>query len=165
MSMSKPLIAELAMEAANTKKIFERIPFDQLGWKPHEKSMPMGRLATHVAELPGWITMTINTDEFDLAAMTYKPTPVNSNEELIALLDKNVQAAVEALEKSTDEDMMKIWTLRNGDHIIFQLPKVAVIRGSAMNHSVHHRGQLTTYLRQHNIPVPGMYGPSADEMN
>jgi hypothetical protein len=137
MSISKPMIAELTMEAANTQKMLERVPFAELGWKPHEKSMPLGRLATHVA----------------------------TTEELVAFHQKNIADAVEAMEKATDEDMMKPWTLRNGDHVIMTMPKVAVIRNVGMNHIIHHRAQLSTYLRQHNIPVPGMYGPSADEMN
>lgn len=165
MSISKPFIAELQVEAANTKKMLERVPFEHIGWKPHDKSMPMGRLATHVAELPGWITMTIKSDELDLGASGYNPTPVSNSEELVALHDKNVSSAIEALEAISDEDMMKTWTLRNGEHIIFQLPKAVVIRTSAINHLIHHRAQLSTYLRQHNVPVPGMYGPSADEMN
>jgi uncharacterized damage-inducible protein DinB len=165
MSISKPMIAELTMEAANTQKMLERVPFAELGWKPHEKSMPLGRLATHVAEIPTWISMTVNTDEFDLAAPRAATTPINTTEELVAFHQKNIADAVEAMEKATDEDMMKPWTLRNGDHVIMTMPKVAVIRNVGMNHIIHHRAQLSTYLRQHNIPVPGMYGPSADEMN
>lgn len=159
------MIAELTMEAANTKKMLERVPFEHIGWKPHEKSMGMGSLATHIAVIPTWITMTIKTDEFDLAAAPYNPPAVNSAEELVALHEKNIADAVEQMENVSDEDMMKPWTLRHGDHVIMTLPKVAVIRSVGMNHIIHHRAQLSTYLRHHDVPVPGMYGPSADEKN
>ncbi len=159
------MIAELTMEAANTKKMLERVPFEHSNWKPHEKSNTMGRLATHVAEIPTWITMTITTDEFDLAKADRKPAQINNAEELVALHEKNIAEAAAHMETVTDEDMLKPWTLRHGDHVIFTLPKVAVIRNVGMNHIIHHRAQLSTYLRHHDVPVPGMYGPSADEMN
>ena len=164
MSYNKGLIAELQMEAASTKKMLERVPVDKNDWKPHEKSMKMGRLATHVAELPGWIAMTMGTDELDLSKMDYKPVMPNTTEELTANLDANVNKAVAALENAKDEDFDKMWTLRNGDHVIFTMPKKAVIRSMAYSHHYHHRGQLSVYLRLLDIPVPGMYGPSADDV-
>ncbi len=133
-------------------------------WKPHEKSMKLGRLASHVAELPGWIAMTMTTDELDLSKMDYKPVIASSTEELTGILDTNVDKAVGALEKATMEDFQKPWTLRNGDNVFFTMPRMGVIRSMAYSHHYHHRGQLSVYLRLLDIAVPGMYGPSADEM-
>ena len=164
MSHNQSLIAELKMEAANTRKMLERVPTDNNDWKPHDKSMKIGNLANHVAELPGWISMTIGTDELDLATMNYKPVISTSTEELLAKLDENVNKALAALESSTDADLDKMWTLRKGSHVIFSMPKKAVIRSMAYSHHYHHRGQLSVYLRLLNIPVPGMYGPSSDDI-
>ena len=164
MSYNMGLIAELKMEAASTKKMLERVPVEKNDWKPHDKSMKMGRLATHVAELPGWIAMTMNTDELDLGAMDYKPVMATSTEDMISRLDENVNKALGALENAKDEDFDKMWTLRNGAHVIFTMPKKAVIRSMAFSHHYHHRGQLSVYLRLLDIPVPGMYGPSADDV-
>ncbi len=159
------LIAELQMEAAATKKMLERVPTDNNDWKPHDKSMKIGNLANHVAELPGWIAMTMTTDELDLSKMDYKPKISQSTAELLGKLDENVNKAVAALENSTDDDFHKMWTLRNGDKVIFAMPKIAVLRAMAFSHHYHHRGQLSVYLRLLDIPVPGMYGPSYDDMN
>jgi uncharacterized damage-inducible protein DinB len=165
MSHNQSLIAELKMEAANTRKMLERVPTDNNDWVPHAKSMKIGNLANHVAELPGWIAMTMATDELDLSTMNYKPVISTSTEELLAKLDENVNKAVASLENASDEDFMKPWTLRRGDHVIFAMPKIAVIRGMAFSHHYHHRGQLSVYLRLLDIPVPGMYGPSYDDIN
>ncbi len=165
MSINQGLIAELKMEAASTRKILERVPVEKNDWKPHDKSMKLGNLANHIAELPGWITMTMGTEELDLAAMNYKPTIPTSTAELLAKLDENVNKAVAALESASDEDFGKMWTLRRGDHVIFSMPKIAVLRSMALSHHYHHRGQLSVYLRLLDVHVPGMYGPSYDEMN
>jgi uncharacterized damage-inducible protein DinB len=157
------IIPELKQEAAQTKKILEKVPFDQWQWKPHEKSMALGRLATHVAELSKWITMCINTDELDFSKREYKANVFESREQLLQHLDQNVQEALATLEKTTDAQLLENWTLRNGEHVIFTMPKIAVIRSMAMNHMIHHRGQLSVFLRLLDIPIPGMYGPSADE--
>jgi uncharacterized damage-inducible protein DinB len=163
MGMRQGMIMEIQHEAANSRKMLERVPFDKADWKPHDKSMNIGRLATHVAELPKWTEMTLQTDELDWEKFEYKPTIVNNTEELLALLDKNVAAATTALENASDEDMMKPWTMRRGEHVFFTLPKAAVIRNFSLNHGYHHRGQLSVFLRLNEIPVPGMFGPSADE--
>ena len=163
MNQNEQFIAEMEAEAKNTRKMLERVPVDKLTWQPHEKSMMLGRLASHVAELPSWITMTINTDEFDLAKMDYKPLQYTTNEELLAHFEQNQAAAIHALQTSTEEDLMKPWTLRRGDHVMMTMPKAAVIRNWALSHQVHHRGQLSVYLRMLDIPVPGMYGPSKDD--
>jgi uncharacterized damage-inducible protein DinB len=164
MSLKHALIAELQMEAASTRKMLERVPTDKSDWKPHEKSMKLGRLASHVAELPSWIAMTMTTDGLDLTMMDYKPLMNGTNAELLELLDNSVKGAIAALENSKDEDFEKIWTLSNGEHVIFTMPKNAVVRSSALSHMYHHRGQLGVYLRLLDVPVPGMYGPTADEM-
>jgi uncharacterized damage-inducible protein DinB len=164
MSQNQALIAELQMEAANTRKILNCVPTDKNDWKPHEKSMVLGRLTSHVADLPSWITMTIKTSELDLATMDYKPHISTTTEELVAYFDGKINEAVATLEKSTDEDLDAMWTLRRGDHVMFTLPKKVVIRSMAMSHQYHHRGQLTVYLRLLDVPFPGIYGPSADDM-
>jgi uncharacterized damage-inducible protein DinB len=164
MSLNQSFIAELQIEAASTNKMLANFPSDKNTWKPHEKSMTLARLAVHIAELPGWITMTMTTDELDLSKMDYKPQVPENAEELVSMHTKNVDAAVKALEASTDADFMKNWTLRNGDHIIFTMPKIAVLRSMAYSHLYHHRGQLSVYLRMLDVTVPGMYGPSADDI-
>lgn len=163
--LNTALIAELKSEAAKTRKMLALVPIaDKADWVPHTKSMKLGRLALHVAELAGWTGMTITTDELDFAK-GYTPTPTPATtEELLAILDKNVEMSLKALENADDELLAKPWTLRSGDHVYFTLPKKVVIRDMCYNHVVHHRGQLSVYLRLLNIPIPGMYGPSADEM-
>ncbi|MBA3830231.1 MAG: hypothetical protein H0X33_14925 [Taibaiella sp.] len=165
MGMNQHLIAELKNEAASTRKMLERVPLDKADWKPHDKSMTLGRLATHVAELPTWVGITINTDELDLGKNTNTPTKVTTNEELVALHDKNVNDAVAALESASDEHMKKSWKLLHNGHTIFEMPKAAVVRSFSLSHLYHHRGQLSVYLRLNDVPVPGMYGPSADDKN
>lgn len=161
--MNQALIAELKMEGASTRKMLERVPADKSTWKPHDKSMAMGRLATHVAELSSWVTMTMNTAELDFATWEYKPFVPASNEELVAYHDEKIAEAIAALEKASDADFGAMWTMRRGENVFFTLPKAVVLRTWAYNHMVHHRGQLSVYLRLLDIPVPGMYGPSADE--
>ncbi|KAA5533802.1 DUF1572 domain-containing protein [Taibaiella lutea] len=164
MDIKQGLINELSMEAANTRKMLERVPADKLEWQPHNKSMPLRRLAVHVAELSNWPVLVVNDDELDFSKMDYKPPVITTTEELLDIHEKGVEQAVAAIRNMSDEDLMKPWTLRNGEHIIFQLPKIAVLRGMCFNHIYHHRGQLSVYLRLLDIQVPGMYGPSADEM-
>ncbi len=162
MAISDGLIGELEMEAATTRKVLERIPAEIFDWKPHEKSMEMGRLAMHVADMFSWYVATLETDELDFAA-GYEEAKPTSTEELTVLLDKNVAAATESLKNTDDETLRKNWKLRNGETVYFDLPKIQVLRGMVMNHIIHHRGQLSVYLRLNNIPVPEIYGPSADE--
>jgi uncharacterized damage-inducible protein DinB len=162
MSLNKALAAELQFEAASTKKILERVPNDKLTWKPHEKSMTLQRIASHIAELPTWVTNAIKKDGLDLGA-GFQPTLLPSAEEMVSYYEKNVQEALETLESAAPEVFDEMWTLRRGDHIIFTMPKKVVIRNMAMNHLVHHRGQLSVFLRLLDVPIPGMYGPSADE--
>jgi uncharacterized damage-inducible protein DinB len=143
----------------------ERIPTEQFGWKPHERSTAIGRLATHVAEIPTHITTILTTDERDMAAPRPAPTVADDNKSVLDIHDKNVAAAVTALENATDEDLHKHWTFRNGEHIVFSMPRIAAVRTMALSHSYHHRGQLSVYLRLLGISVPSVYGPSADEQS
>jgi uncharacterized damage-inducible protein DinB len=163
MNIKEGLIKELKHQAANTRKLLERVPAEHFDWKPHEKSMHLGRLASHIAETIGWVSTAITENELDFAKREYKPTVITTNADLIKILDEKLAPALADLETATNEILMQEWTLRNGEQIYFTLPKVAVIRDFAFNHSYHHRGQLTVYLRMLDIPVPGMFGPTADE--
>jgi uncharacterized damage-inducible protein DinB len=160
--ISESLIAELKQEAISTRKMLELVPLEKSDWKPHEKSMSIGRLTSHVAELPTWISYTADQDELDFKKIDYKPFVPESNSDLLSFFDKNVKNAVKSLENCSNEDMRKNWTLRSGEQIYFTMPRVSVMRSMNMNHLVHHRGQLSVYLRLLNIALPGVYGPTAD---
>lgn len=162
-NLAAALIGELQQEAATTRKCLERIPAETFGYKPHEKSMTMGRLAMHVAEMTSWATETVTKTELDFAGMDYTPREPQSTEELVEYFDKILGEAIEALKNTSDEAMMEDWTLRNGETVYFTMPRIQVLRGMVFNHIVHHRGQLSVYMRLNDIPVPGIYGPSADE--
>ena len=166
MALSAALLPEFDQEMANTRKTLERVPDSKFSWKPHEKSGAMGWLAGHVANIPGWLAFTIKEDSLDLAPggvqMQPPPAPKNSKE-LLAEFDKNVKDGRAALASATDEQLLKPWSLLNNGKVTMTLPKVAVVRGFVMNHLIHHRAQLGVYLRLNNIPVPAIYGPSADE--
>lgn len=161
-NIASAFIAELKEEAIATRKCLERISEDKFDYKPHEKSMTFAQLAAHVAEMIGWTTVSLTTEQLDFAT-GYKEFKPTSNAELIEFFDKNLSEAIEALENTSDEEMMVNWTLRNGDHVYFTLPRIEVLRGVVFNHFIHHRGQLSVYLRLNDIPVPSIYGPSADE--
>jgi uncharacterized damage-inducible protein DinB len=163
MGLKEGLLAELKHEAVATKKILEKVPAASNSWKPHEKSMALGRLATHIAQTPQWASRIITADEFDFAANSFRSDVAETNEALLELHQQVLDKAVADLSAAKDEDFDKIWTVKSGDKVYFQLPKKVAIRGWAYNHMVHHRGQLSVYLRLLGIPVPGMYGPSADE--
>ena len=157
------LVAELEHEAAVTRSCLERIPADKFDWKPHEKSMTFGRLASHIAEMFGWTPPTMEHAELDFSKMDYKPFEPKTTEELVEFLDKNVAEAITTLKSCSDDRFMENWTMRNGETVYFTMPKAAVMRSFVMNHVVHHRGQLSVYLRLNDIAVPSIYGPSADE--
>jgi uncharacterized damage-inducible protein DinB len=166
MPMSHALLPEFDHEMANTRKALERVPEDKFGWKPHEKSMALGRLATHIAELPGWIPQTLESELFDVApsgAPPLQPKTAGSRAEILEIFDKNVAAARAAIGEASDAQWMVRWTLQRGGQVMFSLPRIAVFRGMMMNHTIHHRGQLAVYLRLNDVPVPALYGPSADE--
>jgi uncharacterized damage-inducible protein DinB len=166
MKISDMLLPEFDQEMASTRKTLERIPDDKLGWKPHEKSMPLGRLAGHLAEMAGWAVMGIEKDSLDLAppgAPPMQPTVAKSRQEVLELFDKNKNEARAAIAKASDEHLMKNWSLVRGGQTLMTMPRTAVLRSFVMNHMIHHRAQLGVYLRLNNIPVPSIYGPSADE--
>jgi uncharacterized damage-inducible protein DinB len=161
--ISDALLPEFDQEMANTRKTLERIPEDKLSWKPHEKSMTLGRLAGHVAELPGFATTTIGRDSLNLSSGEYKPLFAASRQQVLEAFDQKVVEARAAIAGASDEHLMKPWSLEYQGKTIFTLPRVAVLRGMTFNHIVHHRAQLTVYLRLNDVPVPALYGPSADE--
>ena len=167
MRISDAILPEFDQEAANTRKTIERVPDDKLDWRPHEKSWPFSHLATHLAEIPGWVVQTIEKDAIDLAPPGQppieQPPPAGSRQELLDRFDKHVAAARAAIAAATDEHLMKPWSLLSGGATLLTMPRVAVLRRFVMNHTIHHRAQLGVYLRLNNIPVPSIYGPSADE--
>jgi uncharacterized damage-inducible protein DinB len=163
MPISQMLLPEFDQEMGNTRKILELVPEDRFDYKPHEKSMTLGRLASHVAEMPGWAKVTIETDMLELQP-GQQAFNAKSRQELLESFDKNVVEARAALAGTTDEQMGKTWSLRVAGKDMFSMPRVAVLRGMVMNHMIHHRAQLGVYLRLNNVEFPGMYGPSADEM-
>lgn len=165
MALNEPLIMELRHEADVTRKMLGRIPDSVFGWKPHEKSMPLGRLATHVAELAGWMVPIVSDDELDFAKVDYKPYTAADSKELIRILDDNTAKAVDLLKTASDEHLLAPWKLRSGDVIYFELPRIQVIRSMVLSHVIHHRGQLSVFLRMNDIPLPMVYGPTADEQN
>ena len=167
MRISDSLLPEFDQEAANTRRTLERIPDEKLAWKPHPKSWSMAALASHVANLPHWAVMTLQTDSLDLnppgGGEQPRQAEATSRQELLGMFDRTMTAAREAVASASDAQWRESWTLLNGGHAIFSMPKIAVMRSYVMNHLVHHRGQLTVYLRLNDVPVPGLYGPSADE--
>src|SRR5688572_11710129 len=163
MRMCEVLAAELRQEAKTTRRLLERVPEGSFDWKPHEKSMSLGRLAAHVAELPELIAPALVQDEFDFASGDFKPFNPTTTVELLEKFDRNVELAAGMLEKQPDDTMGDKWRLRSGDHVLFEMPRAAVVRYVGLNHVVHHRGQLSVYLRLLDVPLPSIYGPSADE--
>jgi uncharacterized damage-inducible protein DinB len=166
MPMSQALLPEFDHEMANTRKALERVPEDRFGWKPHDKSMTLGRLATHVAELTGWVLPTLESESFDWEqrpAALLAPKTAASRAKILELFDKNVATARAAIGGASDAQLMVLWSLLAGGRTIFSMPRIAVLRSMVMNHTIHHRGQLAVYLRLNDVPVPALYGPSADE--
>ena len=161
--LSQAFLAELENEAKVTRECLARVTADKFDYKPHEKSMSFGQLASHIAEMWGWTESSLKSDALDFATMDYKPYEPKSTEELLAFFDQQIARARTVLAETSDETFMTNWTLRNGDQVYFTMPKVAVMRTFVLNHIIHHRGQLSVYLRLNEIPVPSIYGPSADE--
>lgn len=166
MSIAQMLLPEFDQEMANTRKAFERIPEDKLSWKPDPKSMTMGRLAGHIAEMASWAPMTLTTDSLDInpgGQRAFEALVATSRTQLMAEFDKNVTSARAAIAAASDHDLMQNWQLLSDGQVMLSMPSAAVLRTMVMNHSIHHRGQLMVYYRLNAVPVPGMYGPSADE--
>jgi uncharacterized damage-inducible protein DinB len=161
MKMSSPFIDELTREAETTRRVLERVPQHKLDWKPHTKSMSLGQLALHVAQTPGMVAQLITENECEVPQFTQPEA--KSGAELLTALDQSVSGAKAKLEGWDDASMMAEWTLRRGSKTIMALPRVGMIRSIMLNHWYHHRGQLLVYLRLLDVPVPSVYGPSADE--
>lgn len=165
MGLSDALLPEFDNEMANTRRTLERVPDEKFDWKPHDKSSPMGSLAGHLANLPGWGSLSLGSDSFDLAPggePVKTPVP-SSGKDLLAKFDENVAATRAAIAGASDQDLFKPWTLMSNGKTLLTMPKIAVLRSFVMNHIIHHRAQLGVYLRLNDIPVPSIYGPSADE--
>ncbi len=163
MNMIDPVLRELSHEAPVTRKVLERAPEDQFGWKPHEKSMTLGRLVTHIAESPGWVANILPQDEFVMDPASFKPTVAESVAQVLDMFDKNVALASSTMQGMADERLLATWRLKIGDEVKVEMPRIGMIRVFLLNHLYHHRGQLTVYLRLLDVPVPAVYGPSADE--
>ncbi len=163
MTLGQMMAAELRQEAVSTRKMLERLPADKFAWKPHDKSMSLASIAGHVVEMLIWTGATLEADELDFAKSQFQPKTYTSAAELVADFDRNLNAAVEALSAVPDEAMGENWSLRNGEQIFFTMPKAVVLRSMVINHIIHHRGQLSVYMRLLDVPVPSVYGPSADE--
>jgi len=160
--LSQTMLPEFDMECATTRKLLERVPDDALTWKPHEKSFSMQDLAGHLVNIPSWVGSTIDHDDLDMAA-GFEPAPTGNSAALVELFDENVAAARAKLETADDATLMGNWTLRSGETEHMTLPRAVVLRNFVLNHMIHHRAQLSVYLRLRDVPVPSIYGPSADE--
>jgi uncharacterized damage-inducible protein DinB len=163
MSLAQSLIPEFDHEMAGTRKVLERVPLERFDWSPHPKSFPLGRLANHLAGIPRWGVVAVTAPEFDFANSGPAAAPATTREALLAGFDEKVAAARSAIAGAAEAAWAEPWTLRNGEHVVFTLPRAVVLRNLVLNHNVHHRGQMTVYLRLLDVPVPGLYGPSADE--
>jgi uncharacterized damage-inducible protein DinB len=166
MKISESVLPEFDQEMANTRKVLERVPYEKSDWKPHPKSFSFGGLATHIATMPDWGKLTMETDSFDYAppgAPPYQAPTFASNQELLDAFDKGVAETRAAITAAEDSKFLSPWTLMAGGHTILTMPRIAVLRSFVMNHTIHHRAQLGVYLRLNDIPVPALYGPTADE--
>lgn len=165
MSLFEGLLKEFDHESKTTRRVLERVPTGKFDWAPHSSSMTMGKLAWHIAQMTTWIPETLNKDFIDLSAPGPEDPAPTTTEQLLASFDKYTATARAALATASDGIAMTPWSLKSGDQVFLTLPKVAVLRSFVFNHTVHHRGQLSVYLRINEIPVPSIYGPSADEQS
>lgn len=166
MPIAEMILPEFDQEMAGTRRALERVPMDRPDWAPHERSMKLGYLAGHLANLPAWTIMTLKQDSLDVhppGGEPYRSPEHETREDLLTTFDANVAAAREALAETPDEAFGEGWSLLRGGEVMFTMPRLAVLRSFVLNHIIHHRGQLTVYLRLNGVPVPGLYGPSADE--
>ena len=163
MAIKDALRPEFDHEMGTTRRVLERVPEPDFAWRPHEKSMSLGQLAGHLTNLPTWFAFILERSDFDLATMDRQSKEPPSRAVLLQEFDAKVTAARACLMQRSDAEMLAPWTLKNGGHEIFTMPRISAVRGFVMNHSIHHRGQLSVYLRLRNVPLPSMYGPTADE--
>lgn len=164
MSLSEQLLPEFDVEIANTRKMLAVVPDGKASWQPHTKSMTLWRLANHVAELPGWGKTTLEMDAFHMSGKDYTPAPEGTTADLLATLDKSAAEARALLAAASDEKMLSDWSMTYDGKPVMSGKKIEIFRGTVLNHLIHHRGQLSVYLRLLDVEIPGMYGPSADEM-
>ena len=166
MSLSDALLPEFDQEMANTRKVLERIPDDKLAWKVGEQFNTIGWVGMHLAEIPGWVALTMNQESFDIAppgGEPYRTPAATSSQKILDVFDKNVAQARAAIAQASDDQFAQPWSLLNGGEAMFTFPRGAVLRTFIMNHMIHHRGHLCVYLRLNDVSVPGLYGPSADD--
>ena len=166
MTIAELLLAELEQEAEATRTLLERLPDGNWDWKPHEKSMNLSRLATHVAEIPGWSPSILKSDEIDFMSpemQSWAPRELQARDEILVELASAVEKCQADLDSSTDDDLSRVWTMKMGDQVVMQEPRYLVFRRQILNHMVHHRGQLGVFLRLLDVPLPMIYGPTADE--
>jgi uncharacterized damage-inducible protein DinB len=164
MAIRDGLLPEYDHEMGTTRRLLERTPEAEFAWKPHDRSMTLGQLAGHIATIPHWCDAVLRHTVFDVAAAgDTRPKQPASVAELLAEFDRKVKAAREGLAAAGDSEMLAPWTFKQGDREIFTMPRVAAIRSFVMNHLIHHRGQLSVYLRLKDVPLPSIYGPTADE--
>jgi uncharacterized damage-inducible protein DinB len=164
MSILELLSKEMEVEAGITRKMLQLVPVEKFDWKPHEKSMSMKNLAVHLAELPSWVKMALNTSGLDFATMSYEPTEARDTNEILQIFDRSLAEGKGSLDAAKEEDLWPTWTMRTADKVHSVMSKYEVIRHS-LAQTIHHRAQLGVYLRLLNIPIPGSYGPSADDMD
>lgn len=162
MNTAQRLTAELQQEAAKNKLMLERIPESKLSWKPHEKSMTIGRLGMHIAELPNWIVRSLTSEEYEFGAGPYNPNIPQKHAQIMEEFENQLHKAIELLKTASDDMLSRNWKVRKGDKLIYDMPRADIIRRQ-MNHIIHHRGQLSVFLRLLDVPVPGVFGPTADE--
>jgi uncharacterized damage-inducible protein DinB len=165
--IAQMFLPELDHEMGTTRRVLERVPDGNMEWRPHPKSMTLGRLASHIAELPSFAERILRHESFNIAPpqgdSTYTPRSLATRQEILDLFDSNVAAGRELIAATDDATFGQTWSLMRGDHPVFTLPRAAVVRSMLFSHVIHHRGQLTVYLRLNDVPLPSVYGPSADE--
>jgi uncharacterized damage-inducible protein DinB len=162
MPLNQALLPEFDHEMANTRKSLERIPDNKLDWQPHQKSSTLGALATHLSTINQWTDAVLKQDSFDVATSP-QPPKLKSRKEILDAFDQGTASARQAISGASDEQLMKPWSLLKDGHPIFTMPRIGVLRSFILSHSIHHRAQLGVYLRLNDVPVPSIYGPSADE--
>ena len=163
MALKDALLPEFDHEMGVTRRVLERVPEGDFGWKPHAKSMSLGGLATHLTNILTWTNVITRTSDFDIAASPPRPEVPATRAALLERFDRNVAEARALIDTTPDGELLGMWTLKHSGHIVFSMPRIAALRSFLMNHSVHHRGQLSVYLRLRDVPLPAMYGPTADE--
>lgn len=162
MNIIDGMLMELTHEAEITRKMLDRVPEEHFGWQPHEKSMSLGQLASHLAEIPSWVAPTLQLEVMEIEA-DYKPFNASTKDELLKMFDEKIEEAKAAMPGYPDDKLMQNWALKMGGQEVFSMPRLQCLRGFVLNHTVHHRAQLGVYLRLKGVPIPSTYGPSADE--